>query len=79
MKAPSMTLSESLAMDQFEFLGSEDSILASRFSSRNSTDAGSESECVCACVVQPHGSDMCRDGACAYMLELCPCSLVSPC
>ena len=27
VKAPSMTLSESLAMDTFEFLGSEDNIL----------------------------------------------------
>ena len=32
IRAPSMTLSESQAMDTFEFLGSEDNILAHRFS-----------------------------------------------
>lgn len=37
VRAPSMTLSESQAMDTFEFLGSEDNILARRFS-RTSID-----------------------------------------
>lgn len=37
IRAPSMTLSESQAMDTFEFLGSEDNILAHRFS-RTSMD-----------------------------------------
>lgn len=37
IRAPSMTLSESQAMDTFEFLGSEDNILAHRFS-RTSID-----------------------------------------
>ena len=32
MKAPSMTLSESQAMDTFEFLGSEDNLLVPPFS-----------------------------------------------
>ena len=37
IRVPSMTLSESQAMDTFEFLGSEDNILAHRFS-RTSID-----------------------------------------
>jgi len=40
---PSMTLSESMTMDQFEFLGSEDNLLAARLS-RTSIDANS-AEC----------------------------------
>ena len=38
-----MTLSESMAMDQFEFLGSEDNLLAARLS-RASMDASGECE-----------------------------------
>ncbi len=39
MKLPSMTLSESLAMDSFDFLGSEDTAASQRFSMVSMSDA----------------------------------------
>ena len=38
MRAPSMTLSESQAMEDFDFLGSEDNILLARFSKASFSD-----------------------------------------
>lgn len=38
MRAPSMTLSESQAMEDFDFLGSEDNILLTRFSRASFSD-----------------------------------------
>ena len=38
MRAPSMTLSESQAMEDFDFLGSEDNVLLTRFSKASFAD-----------------------------------------
>ena len=46
MRAPSMTLSESQAMEDFDFLGSEDNILLARFSRASFSDVPEgESRC----------------------------------
>ena len=44
VRAPSMTLSESQAMEDFDFLGSEDNILLARFSKTSFSDIP-EGEC----------------------------------
>ena len=45
MRAPSMTLSESQAMEDFDFLGSDDNVLLARFSKASFADVP-EGECM---------------------------------